>query len=113
MAFSMLIYCILIVLGIDLMFAETIMGCALFLSILILCLSGIFEFCYIHKALTIYSLIVDLCININRYIGFGILKMPILYLIIFIGLVLFTLLIIRIKKYKYSCVNIKNIINKH
>ena len=113
MALSMLIHCILIALGIDLMFAETIMGCALFPSILILCLSGIFEFCYIHKALTIYSLIVDLCININRYIGFGILKMPILYLVIFIGLVLFTLLIIRIKKYKYSCVNIKNIINKH
>ena len=113
MAFSMLIHCILIVLGIDLMFAETIMGCALFHSILILGLSEIFEFCYIHKALTIYSLIVDLCINIDRYIGFGILKMPILYLVIFIGLVLFTLLIIRIKKYKYSCVNIKNIINKH
>ena len=113
MALSMLIHCILIALEIDLIFTETIMGCALFSSILILCLSGIFEFCYIHKALTIYSLIVDLCININRYIGFGILKMPILYLVIFIGLVLFTLLIIRIKKYKYSCVNIKNIINKH
>ena len=30
MALSMLIHCILIALGIDLMFAETIMGCALF-----------------------------------------------------------------------------------
>lgn len=71
MFMSMWVHTILLNFGINLPFAETIMGCALLPSILILSFSNVFNFCYIHKAMTIYSLIVDLCINIERYIGFG------------------------------------------
>lgn len=109
MALSMFIHCILTLLGIKAFFAETIMGCSLFPSILILSLSSIFNFCYIHKCFTIYALIVDICINIDKYIGLEKIRVFLLHLMVLIGAALFILLIVRIKKYKYSCVSLKKL----
>ena len=53
----------LLIFGINGPCADTIAGSAIIPSILIFSMSHLFKFCYIHKLLTIYSLVVDLCIN--------------------------------------------------
>ena len=61
----------LLIFGINGPCADTIAGSAIIPSILIFSMSHIFKFCYIHKLLTIYALVVYLCINFQRLIGFG------------------------------------------
>ena len=93
----------LLILGINGPCADTIAGSAIIPSILIFSMSHLFKFCYIHKLLTIYSLAVDLCINFQRYIGFGY-TLNIFRIIIFIlGTILFFLLLLKFKKYRYKC----------
>ena len=83
--------------------ADTIAGSAIIPSILIFSMSHIFKFCYIHKLLTVYSLAVDLCINFQRYIGFGC-TLNIFRTIMFIlGTILFFLLLVKFNKYRYKC----------
>lgn len=43
-------------------FADTIAGSAVIPSILILAISNMFKFCYLHKLLTLYSLSIDLSV---------------------------------------------------
>lgn len=97
--------------NIKLPIADTIAGSALFPSILILCISRMLKFCWLHKSLTIYSLLVDLCINYQRYIGFKhfLFEHRLMYFII--GLSLFMCLILHLNKYFKNCVKIKDIIN--
>lgn len=101
---SMWVHTILLVFGINLPIAESIMGCALVPSILILSLSNIFKFCYIHKTLTIYSFIVDICINYERYIGFGCLLNILRIITVITGTIIFILLIIKFKEFRTNCV---------
>lgn len=97
----------LLILGIDGPCADTIAGSAIIPSILIFSMSHIFKFCYIHKLLTIYSLVVDLCINFQRYIGFGY-TLNIFRIIMFIlGTILFFLLLFKFKKYRYKCCTLR------
>ena len=99
----------LLIFGINGPCADTIAGSAIIPSILIFSMSHLFKFCYIHKLLTIYSLAVDLCINFQRYIGFGY-TLNIFRIIMFIlGTILFFLLSLKFKKYKHNCC----IINKY
>ena len=88
-------------------FADTIVGSAIIPSILILAISQMFQFCYIHKMLTIYSLCIDLCINYQRYIGFGVLLQPMRIGMFIIGTIIFILLIIKFNKYRQKCLIIK------
>ena len=83
--------------------ADTIAGSAIIPSILIFSMSHIFKFCYIHKLLTVYSLAVDLCINFQRLIGFGYIIEEFRILIFIIGTILFFLLLLKFKKYRYKC----------
>ena len=83
--------------------ADTIAGSAIIPSILIFSMSHIFKFCYIHKLLTVYSLAVDLCINFQRLIGFGYLVEELRILMFIIGTILFFLLLLKFKKYRYKC----------
>lgn len=87
--------------------ADTIAGSAIIPSILILAISQMFKFCYIHKMLTIYSLVVDFCINFQRYIGFGIILYPMRVLLFIIGIIVFILLVTKFNKYRYKCLIIK------
>lgn len=107
MFLSMWIHTILLTFGISLFFAETIMGCALFPCILILSLSGIFQYCYIHKVMTVYALVIDIFINYERYIGFGILLAPLKIMCSLIGLIIFILLLVRYDSFKNKCIKIK------
>lgn len=93
----------LLILGIDGPCADTIAGSAIIPSILIFSMSHIFKFCYIHKLLTVYSLAVDLCINFQRLIGFGYLVEELRILMFIIGTILFFLLLLKFKKYRYKC----------
>ena len=93
----------LLILGIDGPCADTIAGSAIIPSILIFSMSHIFKFCYIHKLLTVYSLAVDLCINFQRLIGFGYIVEELRILMFIIGTILFFLLLLKFKKYRYKC----------
>ena len=71
MFFIMWIHTGLLIIGINGPCADTIAGSAIIPSILILAISSLFKFCWLHKAFTIYSLCVDLSINYERLMGFG------------------------------------------
>ena len=93
----------LLILGINGPYADTIAGSAIIPSILIFSMSHIFKFCYIHKLLTVYSLAIDLCINFQRYIGFGGMAEEFRILMFIIGTILFFLLLFKFNKYRYRC----------
>ena len=97
----------LLILGISGPFADTIAGSAIIPSILILAMSQLFQFCYIHKILTLYSLAVDLCINYNRYIGFGNILDISRIIMFIIGTIVFILLVIKFNSYRHKCCKIK------
>ena len=93
----------LLILGINGPCADTIAGSAIIPSILIFSMSNLFKFCYIHKLLTIYALVVNLCINFHRLVGFGYLVEEFRILMFIIGTILFFLLLLKFKKYRYKC----------
>ena len=93
----------LLILGINGPYADVIVGSAIIPSILIFSMSNLFKFCYIHKLLTIYALAVDLCINFQRLIGFGYIVEELRILMFIIGTILFFLLLLKFKKYRYKC----------
>lgn len=93
----MWIYTIFAVAGWSLIFADSIVGCSILPSILIFALSDVFHFCWVHKSLTAYSLIVDILINANRYIGLGPHVVPIKIALAILGFVLFVALLIKNK----------------
>lgn len=106
MFFIMWIHTGLLVFDINGPCADTIAGSAIIPSILILAISNIFKFCYIHKILTIYSLSIDLCINFQRYIGFGDLLFILRLIMFFIGIIIIILLIIKFNHYRHNCCKI-------
>ena len=93
----------LLILGINGPCADVIAGSAIIPSILIFSMSNLFKFCYIHKLLTIYALSIDLCINFQRLIGFGYIVKELRILMFIIGTILFFLLLLKFKKYRYKC----------
>ena len=93
----------LLIFGINGTCAHTIAGSAIIPSILIFSMSHLFKFCYIHKLLTIYALAVDLCINFQRLIGFRYIVEELRILMFIIGTILFFLLLLKFKKYRYKC----------
>ena len=98
----------LLILGINGPCADVIAGSAIIPSILIFSMSNLFKFCYIHKLLTIYALAVDLCINFQRLIGFGYIVEELRILMFIIGTILFFLLLLKFKKYRYKCCILRN-----
>ena len=98
----------LLIFGINGPCADVIAGSAIIPSILIFSMSNLFKFCYIHKLLTIYALAVDLCINFHRLVGFGSLVEEFRILIFLIGTILFFLLLLKFKKYRYKCCILRN-----
>jgi hypothetical protein len=97
MFFAMWGYTIFAVLGLDLIIADTIVGCSILPSILIFALSDVFQFCWVHKSLTGYSLLVDLLINANKYIGLGEWAIYIKFVMVILGVLLFMALLIKWK----------------
>jgi hypothetical protein len=85
------------VFGLDLIIADSIVGCSILPSILIFALSDVFRFCWVHKSLTGYSLISDILINTNRYVGLGSLVLPLKVTLTIVGGLLFIALITKFK----------------
>lgn len=100
----------LLCLNVNIPIADTIAGSAIFPSILILSVSKMLRFCWLHKSLTIYSLVVDLCINYQRYIGFSSLLFFHRLMYFIIGSVLFIWLVCNFCNYIKNCVNLKRFI---
>lgn len=76
-------------------------GCSILPSFLILVMLKIFNFCNIHKSLTVYSMCIDLMINVERYIGFGKALFPIQISLSVIGVILLFLLLKKTKFFKF------------
>lgn len=100
----------LLCLDINIPIADTIAGSAIFPSILILSVSKMLKFCWLHKSLTVYSLVVDLCINYQRYIGFGSFLFFHKLMYFSIGCILFTWLVYSFFNYIKNCVNLKRFV---
>lgn len=90
-------YTLCAVLGLELIIADTIVGCSILPSILIFALSDVFNFCWVHKSLTGYSLLVDVLINANKYVGLGALALPLETIMACIGVILFIILLVKWK----------------
>lgn len=97
MFLAMWSYTLFAVFGLELVIADTIVGCSILPSILIFALSDVFHFCWIHKSLTGYSLLVDLLINANKYIGLGSLTIPLKTTMACLGTILFIALFVKWK----------------
>lgn len=110
MFLTMWIHTGLLLLDINVPIADTIAGSALFPSVLILSISRMLKFCWLHKSLVIYSLVVDLCINYQRYIGFHhfLFYHRLMYFVI--GCMIFTYLLCNLGKYVKGCVSLKDLI---
>lgn len=100
MFLTMWIYTILALFGYSFILADTIMGCAIVPSILIFALTKVFQFCWLHKAITGYALVVDLLINIDFYATFGAATHIIQIVFIILGLIMFILLLFKIERIK-------------
>lgn len=102
MFFAMWSYTIFAVIGVEFVIADTVVGCSILPSILIFALSDVFHFCWVHKSLTGYSLLVDLLINANKYFGLGVAAYPLKITMVIIGGVLFIALLVRWKFKNYG-----------
>lgn len=90
--------------------ADTVVGCAIIPSLLILSISRMLNFCWLHKSLTLYSLCIDLCINWQRYVGFFYFTTILRFIMFTVGLILFILLIYNFRNYRKKCVSLKSLI---
>jgi hypothetical protein len=109
MGLIMYLYTILSYHGIVLPIAISLAGSAIIPSIIIFSISYMFEFCYIHKAFTIYALMNDLCINYNHYFSLGKYTSTTQLISIIIGTILFILLIFKSKMYHNKCCRVRHI----
>lgn len=81
--------------------ADFMIGCAILPSLLILAVSSVFNFCIVHKSMTVYSMFVDLMINIERYIGFGAALLPVQITMSIIGIIILFFLFKKTKLFKF------------
>lgn len=107
MFLSTWIYTILALHGIPFVLCKTFMGCSIVPSIMIFSLTKVFQFCWLHKAMTGYALIVDLLINIDFYATFGPATPIIQTIFVIIGLIMFLLLLFKLKRFKNSFTYLK------
>lgn len=98
-AAAMLVHASLLVLGLHDGVTETVCGTALLPSLVLLATSHAFHFCWLHKAFIAYTLSVDMCCNYERDIGFGHFLPTVRLAVVFIGLLLFAILIRKSKCY--------------
>lgn len=81
---------------------EALCGITVFPAVVLLLMAEIFKFCWIHKAFTIYAIISDTLINMERFIGLGIFNTPLKSLMLSVGIILFLMLFVRIREYHYK-----------
>lgn len=103
----MWLYMICATFGIPLAFSSTIAGCSLLPTILIFALSSVFQFCWVHKTLTIYSFVADVLINLNKLIGFGSAIVFLKGIMTVAGLVIFIILLFKIDQLSKACPKIR------
>lgn len=107
MALIMYLHVILMRIGIHTQIAMTIAGSAIIPSILIFTMSSMLKFCYIHKTLTVYSLVVDLFVNFNHYFDLGLYSLEILNFLILLGTGILFLLVCKIQVYQKKCCTLR------
>ncbi len=108
MAFIMWIHVYLLLIGCSYKFAELFVGCTVMPTIILIVMSDVMRFCWLHKCYIIYAVIVDYCINIHRNIGIWHVN-GFRMLLFVLGLYLFTYtLIYKIEKYDDKAITNKD-----
>lgn len=100
MSFILLVHVGLLLIGIHTNIAENIAGISIMPAIVIIAMSEVLHFCLLHKLFTIYSLVVDFCINYHREIGFCDSLLYLRIIVFIIGISLFSYLFLHFKRYK-------------
>lgn len=107
MFLSTWIYTILAFHGISFVLCKTFMGCSVVPSIMIFSLTRVFQFCWLHKAMTGYALVTDLLINVDFYATLGHMTPVIQIIFIILGLIMFLMLLFKIERFKNSFTYLK------
>lgn len=107
----MLIHCALLLDGIHSYFTEWIFDCSVFGFIAWIIISFAFGFCWVHRAFCTYGMLISFCIDFQRTFGFGSLLIPMRWLALVAGLILFAFFI-REKAWKEFYVRTLNDIPK-
>lgn len=90
-AFIMLIHVIMLCLGADERVGENML--VLLFAVMLYCYDRALNFCLLHRLLGVYGVAIDWCINFQRHVGFGSMLVPMRYVMLSVGIILFTLLI--------------------
>lgn len=69
MAFIMWIHVYLLLINEPLKVAELFAGCTVLPTIILIVMSDVMKFCWLHKCYIIYAVFIDYCINIHREVG--------------------------------------------
>lgn len=103
----MMLHCILLVCGIHSTLTQWIYDCSLFGFVAWIILSFGFGFCWVHRAFISYGMLVTFCIDYQRTVGVGSWLIPLRWLSIIIGIILFVFFIERKAWTKFVIYNIK------
>lgn len=102
MALVNYIHAICLICGYRGFIAENLAGVGIFPATYIFINEWGYGFCWLHKALVAYSLVMFACINFQRYIGFGPALVPAHLVIFAVGSFLFGYLILNWNDYKQN-----------
>lgn len=106
MAFIMLCHVITLLLGKHFILADIIARMSFLPFVVIYVFLEALEFCWTHKMITLYTLIVDCCISVQKYIGFGSVLFTLRFLIMLLGIYLFYSLLKHFKTYNINKIKI-------
>lgn len=110
-ALVMIVHSGFLLIGIDLNLADNVATMQALPAFTLLLVSHAFGFCWVHKAFTIYDLLVSLCIDYNRDIGFTYALVEHRLFAFTTGIILFTILFIHRRAYnRMTCRYDKDII---
>ena len=87
--FDMWIHVGLLLLGYNVVAADLIFSLPLLYGLAFYCGCVAYGYCKLHRALTLYTIAVSFCINYQQSLGFGMLLMPLRWLMFIIGCGLF------------------------
>ena len=81
-------------------FAENTVAMPVLPAAVALLWSWAFGYCWLHKAMLVYILIVDTCMWYEQVFGFGALLAPMRWTVLLMGIALLVTLVIRWNKYR-------------
>lgn len=102
-AVIMLIHVILLLFGIRIGIADCFCGISIIPLIPAILLSYGLGFCFVHRSLIYYTALMDACIGIQNWVGFGSFLDAMHWIMLVAGIAVFILFFIHLKEFKTIC----------